>query len=189
MRPSLRLSLWTLAGGAALVAAATSCVAVFGDGHSSHHDHHDHKGRQATAVVEGKSGSDLSGFATFTEKEGGVLVELTVHNTPPGWHAVHIHETGDCSSEDGKSAGGHFNPDGHDHGSPHAPVHHAGDLGNMWVGDDGDGFHSLFMPRLTVDKGTYGVIGRAIIVHAGIDDLVSQPTGNAGGRIGCGEIR
>ena len=188
MRPSLRHSLCTVAASAALAIAGASCVAVIGDGHSSDHGR-DHDGRQATAVVEGRSGSELSGFAAFSEKEGGVQVELTVHHAPPGWHAVHLHEKGDCSSDDGKSAGGHFNPDGHDHGSPHAPVHHAGDLGNMWVDDGGNGYHSLFMPELTVDKGTHGVIGRGIIIHAGLDDLVGQPTGNAGGRIGCGEIR
>ena len=152
---------------------------------------HDHDAEHATAFarIEAKSGSSVSGHARFTQRHEGVLVEIHVENAPPGWHAVHIHEIGDCSAEDGTSAGGHFNPGGHDHGSPHAAVHHAGDLGNMLVGDDGVGHHAIFMPELTVDAGDHSVVGRGIIVHADADDLVSQPTGAAGGRIGCGVIR
>ncbi len=143
----------------------------------------------ARATIEGKSGSSLSGHATFKEVRGGVLVEISVENAPPGWHAVHVHEHGDCSADDGTSAGGHFNPGGVAHGSPHAPEHHAGDLGNMWVNAKGQGRHVILMPELSVDGGSNAVRRRAIIVHAGADDLVSQPTGAAGGRIGCGVIR
>ena len=174
------------AAGCTLCLAA--CIAVVGAGKDDHeHDHH--AGGQATSRIHAKSGSSLSGFATFTEKAGGVEVVVTVSGVTPGWHAVHIHEMGDCSADDGTSAGGHFNPGGHDHGAPHAAERHAGDLGNMWVDDDGNGYHVVFMPELTVDRGAFGVIGRSIIVHEKADDLVSQPTGAAGGRIGCGEIR
>lgn len=143
----------------------------------------------AKATIESRSGSTLSGHATFKEVKGGVLVEIEVHHTPPGWHAVHVHETGDCSAADGSSAGGHFNPGTKNHGSPHAPEHHAGDLGNLWVDAQGEGHHVILMPDLAVADGPTSVRGRAIIVHAGVDDLVSQPTGNAGGRIGCGVIQ
>jgi Cu-Zn family superoxide dismutase len=146
-------------------------------------------GPSASATIEARSGSTVSVEATFTETAGGVLVEIVVHHAPPGWHAVHVHEVGDCSAADGSSAGSHFNPAGHKHGSPHAPEHHAGDLGNMWVGDDGEGHHALLMPELTVADGPSSVRGRAVIVHASVDDLVTDPTGNAGGRIGCGVIR
>ncbi|HED65668.1 MAG TPA: superoxide dismutase family protein [Planctomycetes bacterium] len=149
----------------------------------------DGHGPVATASVQGKSGSSLSGTATFVQRDGGVLVTLTVENAPPGRHAVHLHEKGDCSSPDGKSAGGHWNPDTMQHGSPFAEMHHAGDLGNMEVGSDGRGTHVLFLPGLTVRPGTHGVIGHAIVIHAGADDLTSQPTGAAGGRIGCGVIQ
>ena len=172
----------------------SSCVIVAGDNdervhHADGDDHHAPEGRQATARIEGKSGIALRGQATFHETEGGVLIQVEVENAPPGWHAVHIHETGDCSSEDGKSAGGHFNPAGVEHGSPHAEVHHAGDLGNMEVKANGRGYHAIFMPELSVAGGEFSVVGRGIIVHAGADDLVSQPTGAAGGRIGCGVIQ
>ena len=186
MRP--KLTIWLLGGCAALVG---SCIAVIGDHDSQAHDGdaHSRRGKTASAVIQAKSGSSLTGHATFTAMERGVQVELVITDAPPGWHAVHIHEVGDCSSPDGKSAGGHFNPGSHDHGSPHAAMHHAGDLGNMLVGDDGSGYHAIFMPELEVTSGAFGVVGRAIVVHEGADDLTSQPTGAAGGRIGCGEIR
>jgi len=141
----------------------------------------------ATAKIEPRSGSSVHGVARFVEVAGGVEVTITIEEASPGWHAVHVHENGDCSAPDAASAGGHFNPGGVDHGAPHAPVHHAGDLGNMWVNDDGTGYHKVFMPELAI-SGDHGVVGRSIIVHEKVDDLVSQPTGAAGGRIGCGEI-
>lgn len=144
---------------------------------------------RASAKIESRSGSTLSGTATFAEQAGGVLVEINVQGAPPGWHAVHVHEHGNCSAPDGASAGGHFNPATKNHGSPHAPEHHAGDLGNMWVDEGGKGRHVLLMPDLAVKDGPNSVRGRSIIVHASVDDLVTQPTGNAGGRIGCGVIQ
>lgn len=146
-------------------------------------------GPTALATIEGRSGSALSGTATFAETTTGVIVDVQVVGAPGGWHAVHVHQIGDCSAPDGTSAGGHFNPDGVVHGAPDAIDHHAGDLGNMWIGENGVGRKVILMPELTVSPGTHSVVGRSIIVHAGADDLVSQPTGAAGGRIGCGEIQ
>jgi Cu-Zn family superoxide dismutase len=163
------------------------CMFVAANDHGSHEKHAE--GASALAHIDPKSGSSLSGLATFQEVQGGVLVEIHVENTPPGWHAVHVHEKGDCSAADGSSAGGHFNPAALNHGSPHAVgAHHAGDLGNMEVTADGKGHHVILMPDLTVASGPNSVVGRSIVVHAGVDDLVTQPTGNAGGRIGCGVI-
>lgn len=144
--------------------------------------------KRASADLDAKSASDVEGHATFTEVKAGTIVELVIEKAPPGWHAVHVHEVGDCSATDGSSAGGHFNPAGAAHGSPHAPEHHAGDLGNVWVDASGRGHHVILMPDLTVTAGPNSVTGRALIVHAGPDDLTSQPTGAAGGRIACGEI-
>ena len=180
-----------------LALAAPACVFVHAkdDGHAGHaaaggHDTATHAtGETAEATIEARSDAKLTGKATFTEVAGGVLVEIMVKNTAPGWHAVHVHDKGDCSAADGSSAGGHFNPATKSHGSPHAPEHHAGDLGNLWVDANGEGHHVILMPELTVAAGDHSVRGRAIIVHAGVDDLVTQPTGNAGGRIGCGVIR
>ncbi len=166
----------------------SACVLVAAESDESHeHQHAD--GQKALARIDPKSGSTLTGLATFSEVQGGTLVEIHVENAPVGWHAVHVHEKGDCSAADGSSAGGHFNPATLNHGSPHAVgAHHAGDLGNMEVTADGKGHHVILMPDLAVASGPNSVVGHAIVVHAGIDDLVTQPTGNAGGRIGCGEI-
>lgn len=177
-----------VAGLAACLLPLPACIGIDVDEHSTHiHDRHE-GAPTATAVIESRSGSSLTGHATFLQVDGGVLVEVTVEDAPPGWHAVHVHEKGDCSADDGSSAGGHFNPSGVKHGAPHAMERHAGDLGNMWVDDAGRGHHVLLMPDLTVTQGPRSVVGRSIVVHADADDLVSQPTGAAGGRIGCGEI-
>lgn len=185
----MRLAKLALPGGLLSALLLTACVIVDAKDTGSSGSSAPADAPRARARIESKSGSSLTGTATFVEVSGGVTVELVVENAPPGWHAVHVHETGDCSSDDGKSAGGHFNPGGMDHGSPHAEIHHAGDLGNMLVDKDGKGLHVIHMPALTVSEGPSSVRGRSIIVHAGADDLVTQPTGAAGGRIGCGVIR
>lgn len=161
------------------------CVLV---AHEEHNTEHARAHEQAEAVIEARSGSTVRGHAVFTAHEGGVLVEISVEGATPGFHAVHVHEKGDCSASDGASAGGHFNPASVNHGTPFAQPSHAGDLGNMWVGADGKGFHVLLASGLTVDAGPSSVRGHAIIVHEKADDFVTQPTGAAGGRIGCGVI-
>jgi Cu-Zn family superoxide dismutase len=115
-------------------------------------------------------------------------VVVDVANAPEGVHAVHLHEKGDCSAPDAMSAGGHFNPMKMEHGSPDAPAHHAGDFGNMTVGGDGHGHLELDSTMLTVTAGDHSVVGHAIVVHAKEDDMHTQPTGNAGARIGCGVV-
>jgi Cu-Zn family superoxide dismutase len=147
-----------------------------------------HGGAHAMAKLAGASGHEIGGVAHFTEVRGGTLVVASVKKAPPGWHAVHVHEHGDCSAPDASSAGGHFNPENAQHGSPFAQTQHAGDLGNMWVAADGTGFFSLWVPYLSVSEGPHSVVGRSFIVHGGRDDLTSQPTGNAGDRIACGKI-
>jgi Cu-Zn family superoxide dismutase len=143
----------------------------------------------ATATIEARSGSSVAGTAFATEKEGTVEVVVDVSGASPGVHAVHIHEKGDCSAPDATSAGGHFNPTGAPHGAPDAPEHHAGDFGNMMVGADGKGHLVIKSKMLTVAVGPDSIVGRGIIVHEKEDDMKTQPTGNAGGRIGCGVFR
>ena len=145
-------------------------------------------GPTATAAIEGRSGSPLTGTATFVQNGDTVHVTVDVANAPEGVHAVHLHEKGDCSAPDATSAGGHFNPSHAEHGSPDASMHHAGDFGNMTVGEEGRGHLELDSTMLTVLAGDRSVIGRAIVVHAKEDDMRTQPTGNAGGRIGCGVV-
>lgn len=141
----------------------------------------------AGAEIEGRAGSTLQGVATFTEENGTVKIRVVLTGAPPGVHGIHIHETGDCSAEDFTSAGGHFNPDGHEHGAPEAEVHHAGDLGNLEVLEDGTCTYEIESSDLTVAEGTHSVVGKAVIVHEKADDF-TQPTGAAGSRIACGVV-
>jgi Cu-Zn family superoxide dismutase len=145
--------------------------------------------RTVDVTIEAKSGSKLSGKATLSEVEGGVKVVLSVEGvTPGGDHGAHVHEKGDCSAADGASAGGHFNPQGNDHALPTVAKRHLGDLGNLKIGKDGKGSLEITIPGANLkasDPNSFS--GKSIIVHAKKDDG-GQPTGNAGGRIGCGVI-
>jgi Cu-Zn family superoxide dismutase len=147
----------------------------------------------AKADIEAKSGSKVGGTATFTDDgKGGLVLRIDVKDAPPGVHAVHIHEKGDCSSPDGKSAGDHWNPTHMEHGKWGAPGehHHLGDIGNLEVKPDGTGTITLETTKWAAAGGTPNdVIGHAIIVHGGVDDFKTQPTGNAGPRLGCGVIK
>lgn len=141
-------------------------------------------------VLKSKSGSDLTGIAIFIQDTFGVSLQLNVENTPPGEHAVHLHEIGDCSADDASSAGGHWNPSIEDHGKWGEAPHHLGDIGNILVGEDGIGTLTLTTDRWTIgDGGETDIYGRSIIVHVDPDDFTSQPTGAAGGRIGCAVIK
>ena len=144
----------------------------------------------ASAHLHGTADQALSGTVHFIAKDNGVQVVAHVEGLPQGNHGFHIHEIGDCS-DSGKAAGGHFNPDKHDHGDAvknGLTQAHAGDLGNLEVGADGKGSKEVFVPGLTLSEGPHGITGRSVIVHEKEDDF-SQPTGNAGGRIGCGVIQ
>lgn len=144
----------------------------------------------AKAVVSGTAeGSSIAGEVTLDETADGLFVKAEISGAPAGLHGFHIHENSSCD-DGGKAAGGHFNPDGVQHGDlvhdgfAHA---HAGDLGNIEIGADGSGVLEKFLPGLTLGEGKYGVAGKAMILHELPDDF-GQPTGNAGGRIGCGLI-
>jgi Cu-Zn family superoxide dismutase len=146
----------------------------------------------ATAVLEARAGSTLSGTAVFSALEGGeILLRIEVAGVTPGPHAVHIHEHADCGDPDAKNAGGHWNPTAKPHGRWGQPdgAYHLGDLGNIEVGADGTGSLEIRTGLWTLrDGGPLDVVGRSIIVHAKPDDFTTQPTGNAGDRIGCGPI-
>jgi Cu-Zn family superoxide dismutase len=133
--------------------------------------------------------SAISGHVMLKEAKGGITLTAEVTNVPPGKHGFHIHENGSCA-EAGKAAGGHFNPDKVEHGfiPKNGHMHsHAGDMGNITINKDGKGTLKIFLEGLTLSEGKYAVNGKAIILHEKEDDF-GQPTGNAGGRIGCGII-
>ena len=146
--------------------------------------------KQGTATLESRSGSTMTGTATFSIAGAKVDLKLTVAGATPGMHAVHVHAVGDCSSADATSAMGHLNPDMMNHGSPTASPHHLGDIGNLTVGADGTGTLE-FSGDWSIGTGDPNdIVNKAIIVHAAVDDGVTQmPPGNAGARQACGVIK
>jgi Cu-Zn family superoxide dismutase len=145
-------------------------------------------GAQATSSLESRSGSTTTGTATFEQDGDQVMLTLEVSGATPGKHGAHIHQTGDCSASDASSAGGHWNPTAHPHGTPDA-AHHLGDLGNIEIGQDGKGTLKLSKAEWKIGDGSANdVVGKALIIHAGEDDLVTDPAGNSGSRVACGVI-
>lgn len=144
--------------------------------------------KSATATLASKSDSKVAGTVTFTETaDGKVEVTAELSGLKPGEHGFHIHETGDCSAPDAKSAGGHFAPEGHPHGAPTAEMHHAGDFGNVTAGKDGTAKGTWTVDYISFE-GANSIVGKAVVVHAKADDLKSQPSGAAGARVACGVI-
>ena len=138
-----------------------------------------------------KSDSKVSGRVVFTEREGKVSMSAIMEGLTPGTHAIHIHEKADCSAADGISAGGHWNPTAQPHGKWGASSgFHKGDIGNFEVKADGLGAVTFETDQWCIDcdDDTKNIVGKAIIVHKGTDDFVSQPSGAAGARVSCGGI-
>ena len=139
-------------------------------------------------ILSPKSGSNTNGTVIFTEKDGQVTLELVMNRLSQGTHAIHIHEKADCSSEDGKSSGGHWNPTFENHGAwGSKDGYHKGDIGNFLADNNGNGGITFSTDQwcLGCDDDTKNLIGKAVIVHQGTDDLISQPSGAAGARISC----
>lgn len=143
--------------------------------------------RKAICVIYATQGNTVTGTVTFTGTAEGVRVVADLSGLTPGKHGFHIHEFGDCSSPDGLSAGGHFNPSGSMHGAPADQVRHAGDMGNLEADASGKAHLEYVDPHMSFD-GPNSILGRSVIIHAKEDDMKTQPTGNAGARIGCGVI-
>ncbi len=145
-------------------------------------------GLRAHATLHDRSGA-VVGEVDFTETPTGLLVAAHLVGLPAGTHAFHLHAKGRCEG-DFKSAGGHFNPDGAQHGFLSAEGPHAGDMPNIHVPAGGSLTVEVFLPeRLLVGQG--GLLdddGAALVIHEGADDYRSQPAGAAGQRIACGAI-
>ena len=142
---------------------------------------------RAVAVLSPTKGSTVSGTVTFTKVQTGVKIVADVSGLTPGLHGFHVHEFGDCSAPDASSAGGHFNPTQTHHGAPDMPFRHVGDFGNLLADASGKA-HYERVDTIIVLNGGNSVIGHALIVHEKVDDLQTQPAGNAGGRVACGVI-
>jgi Cu-Zn family superoxide dismutase len=131
------------------------------------------------------------GSAKFAAAEGGVRIEVRVAGLAPGKHGFHVHAAGKCEAPDFKTAGGHFNPTGKQHGHENPQGPHAGDLPNLEVGTDGTGKASFVAMGLSLGDGPTSILkpeGTALVVHADPDDAKSDPAGNSGARIACGVI-
>jgi len=144
--------------------------------------------QSAVARLEATKGNATSGTVTFTQKGDKVVVEAKVSGLTPGGHGFHIHEKGDCSSGDGMSAGGHFNPTAKPHGNPAAADHHIGDIPMLVADASGNATLSIELGGMAVGSGATDVVGKAVIVHKDPDDYTTQPTGNSGARVACGLI-
>ncbi len=154
------------------------------------HDHDDAKIKSVVINMSPKSGSNVMGKITLTQSGEEVTMVANLNGLTEGEHAIHIHQNGDCSSDDGKSAGGHWNPTEEAHGQWGDDMHHSGDIGNLKA--DGKGNASLSFATdmwcIGCDDDTKNVIGKSFIVHAKADDFESQPSGAAGERVACGVI-
>lgn len=160
----------TLTGSSALCAADS-------------HDHHKDSASFGVVKLMPTKGNKVRGVLRLVQKDDALQIVGKVVNLTPGEHGFHIHEFGDRRAPDGTSAGGHFNPGGHDHGAP-GPTSHAGDLGNITANEDGVAMVDVTTP----DTHLSDILGRSFVVHAGVDDLSSQPSGDAGPRVAVGVI-
>jgi Cu-Zn family superoxide dismutase len=142
---------------------------------------------KAVAVLMPAKDSKAAGTLTFAKADGGVRITGRITGLNPGTHGFHVHEFGDCSAADFASAGGHFNPTGQPHAGPKDAHRHAGDLGNVEAAADGSVSVDYTDSDMRFD-GDKSIVGRAAVVHANADDLKTQPSGNAGGRVACGVI-
>ncbi|HVJ25233.1 MAG TPA: superoxide dismutase family protein [Burkholderiales bacterium] len=147
-------------------------------------------GVKATANLQPTKGSTVRGTANFEQRGDKVRVAADVSGLRPnGEFGFHVHELGDCSSGDGMSAKGHFNPFGKPHGSPGGAERHAGDLPSLKSDANGDANYTADLDVVTVTSGSAGIVGRSLIVHVQPDDYKTQPTGNAGTRSACAVIQ
>ncbi|HZW62227.1 MAG TPA: superoxide dismutase family protein [Flavobacteriaceae bacterium] len=147
--------------------------------------------KKLKVTLEPKSGSNARGTVIFNQNDGEVYMTALFEGLTEGSHAIHIHESSDCSAPDGTSTGGHWNPTRSQHGKwGDETGYHRGDIGNFTVDASGNGSISFKTDEWCIgcDDPTKNIIGKAIIVHEGVDDFTTQPTGDAGGRVSCGGI-
>lgn len=145
----------------------------------------------AKSKIKNNSG-EIVGLASFIESSEGVNIAVLVQSLTPGLHGIHIHQIGKCNKPDFKSAGGHFNPYSMSHGTKNPKGYHVGDLANIYIKPDGTGSLLITSHLSTLQPGINSLLkeeGTSIVIHSGPDDLISDPSGNAGKRVACGVIK
>jgi Cu-Zn family superoxide dismutase len=149
----------------------------------------DSSGPKAVANLAPTKGNATAGTVSFEQRGAMVLVSGTITGLKANAeHGFHVHEKGDCSSGDGMSAGGHFNPLGKAHGHHAGETRHAGDMPNLKADASGTAKFSIETSGITIGSGAADIVGKGLIVHRDPDDYKSQPAGNAGPRLACAVI-
>jgi Cu-Zn family superoxide dismutase len=151
-----------------------------------------HKNKGLEVDFKTSDGQD-AGSALLTPAGNGVKVKLDLKGLPEGEHAIHVHTSAKCDGPDFKTAGGHLNPDSKEHGTKNPKGPHAGDMPmNLQVMADGTDHVSFVTQSISLKKDAKNSVfangGTAFIIHEKADDMMTDPTGNAGGRIACGVI-
>jgi Cu-Zn family superoxide dismutase len=142
----------------------------------------------ATAIIRNSAGLQMA-QATASQSGDGIRIRVEAIRMSPGTYGAHVHSTGRCDAPDFATAGPHWNPTSHQHGTNNPQGLHMGDLPNLMVGADGRGSLEITIPSASLSQGATPLLdadGAAIVIHERADDYRTDPSGNSGTRIACG---